>query len=505
MSERTTRPSTAVRLVDILSAGWEPAPARFIARCSYYPWLVVGTTSIATFIGQLDASIVQLALPTLEHQFQARLSAVSWVALAHQLAFAAFLPVFARLAEIAGRKAMYLIGFALFTLALTLCGLASDLIQLIAFRVLLGTAGAMLGANSVVILVKAAGPSRRGRAMGIFAAAQAVGITMGPVVGGALLTTLDWRWVFWAGVPFALAGAVIGWLIIPQTADLRSDRRFDWRGAVLLVPALTMLLMVISLSHAWGPTSPAVIGSAIATAVLLLMFIGQERRVSAPLIDLDLFRITAFAGGILAIVMSYAMLYGMFFLMSFALVRGYHHSPLDAGLRLAIIPVALGIVAPFSGALHERLGVRTVLLSGMAMCVAALILLSVSLTGASNSVHVVMIALAVFGVGLGVFIAPNNSATLSAAPSDRSGDAGGLLNLMRIFGMSVGVACASAVLSWRLAAATGIGDRTLAISEDALLAGVKDGLVLLAAFALTAGVTSVLRTPPRAPAVRAAA
>jgi EmrB/QacA subfamily drug resistance transporter len=497
MSERTTGPPKAVRLVDSLSRGWEPPPAGFIARRSYYPWLVVGTTCIATFIGQLDASIVQLALPTLEHQFQARLSAVSWVALAHQLAFAAFLPVFARLAEIAGRKAMYLIGFVLFTLASTLCGLASDLIQLIAFRGLLGTAGAMLGANSVVILVKAAGPGRRGRAMGIFAAVQALGITMGPVVGGVLLATLGWRWVFWAGVPFALAGAIVGWLIIPQTADLRSDRRFDWRGAILLVPALTMLLIVTSMSHAWGPTSPAIIGGAVATAVLLVMFIGQERRVSAPLIDLDLFSITAFAGGILAIVMSYAMLYGMFFLMSFALARGYHHSPLDAGLRLAIIPVALGIVAPFSGALHERLGVRAVLLSGMVVCVTALILLSVALTGTSNSVHSVMIALAVFGAGLGIFIAPNNSATLSAAPSDRSGEAGGLLNLMRIFGMSVGVACASAGLSWRLAAATGIGDRTLAASEDALLAAVKDGLLLLAAFAVIAGVTSVLRSSNR--------
>jgi len=227
------------------------------------------------------------------------------------------------------------------------------------------------------------------------------------------------------------------------------------------------------------------------------MFIGQERRVSAPLIDLDLFRITAFAGGIVAIVMSYAMLYGMFFLMSFALVRGYHHSPLDAGLRLAIIPVALGLVAPVSGAVHERLGVRAVLLSGMTVCVTALIVLSVALTGTSESVHSVMIALAVFGAGLGIFIAPNNSATLSAAPGDRSGEAGGLLNLMRIFGMSVGVACASAVLSWRLAAATGIGDRTLAASEDALLAAVKDGLLLLAAFAVIAGVTSVLRSSNR--------
>ena len=113
--------------------------------------------------------------------------------------------------------------------------------------------------------------------------------------------------------------------------------------------------------------------------------------------------------------------------------------------------------------------------------------------------------LAVFGAGLGMFIAPNNSVTLSAAPSDRSGEAGGLLNLMRIFGMSVGVACASAVLSWRLAAATGIGDRTLAVSEDALLTAVKDGVLLLAAFAVIAGVTSVLRAPPRAPAEKAAA
>jgi MFS family permease len=266
-----------------------------------------------------------------------------------------------------------------------------------------------------------------------------------------------------------------------------------------------MLLMLISLSHAWGPTSPAIIGSAVAATVLLPMFIWQERRAPAPLIDLDLFRIPAFAGGILAIVLSYAMLYGMFFLMSFALVRGYHHSPLTAGFRLAIIPVTLGIVAPFSGGLHERLGVRTVLLSGMAVCVAALMLLSMALTGMGARVHSVMISLAVFGAGLGMFIAPNNSATMSAVPRERSGEAGGLLNLMRVFGTSVGVAGASAVLSWRLAALTGVGDRTLAAREEAVLGAVSDGLLLLVAFAVIAGATSVLRAPPRTPALKAAA
>src|SRR5215467_15495276 len=155
MSERTTGPSRPIRLLSALREGWEPAPAEFIAHRSYYPWVVVGTTCIAAFIGQLDASIVQLILPTLEHEFLAQLSEVSWVAIAYLLAYAAFLPVFARIAGIAGRKLMYLTGFALFTLASALCGLASDLIQLIALRVLLGIAGAMLGANSIVILVKA--------------------------------------------------------------------------------------------------------------------------------------------------------------------------------------------------------------------------------------------------------------------------------------------------------------------------------------------------------------
>jgi MFS family permease len=224
-----------MRLRSTLLGGYEPAPAEFFTRRPYYPWLVVGTTCIAAFIGQLDASIVQLTLPTLEHDFAARLSAVSWVAIAYQLAFAAILPVSARLAEIAGRKLMYLTGFALFTLASALCGLASDVAQLIAFGALLGIAGAMLGANSIVILVKVAGAGHQGRAMGIFAAAQAVGVSMGPVVGGVLLAALGWRWVFWVNVPFALAAAAIGWFVIPQTEDLGSDRRFDRRGAILLM------------------------------------------------------------------------------------------------------------------------------------------------------------------------------------------------------------------------------------------------------------------------------
>ena len=480
-------------------SGFEPAPSAFFTRSPYYPWVVVGTTCIGSFIGQLDASIVQLALPTLEHDFAARLSAVSWVAIAYQLAFAAALPVFARLAEVAGRKLMYLSGFALFAFASLLCGLAADLTELIAFRVLLGVAGAMLGANSVVILVKAAGPDRRGRAMGLVAAAQAIGVSLGPITGGVLLAAFDWRWVFWASVPFALAAAVLSWLVVPKTTDFSTDTRFDWRGAVVLMPALTAILMMISEASDWGPTSPLTLGALIIGIVLVTLFVAQEQRTPAPLIDLALFRMPAFTTGIVAVVLSYAMLYGMFFLMSFALVRGYHDSPLSAGMRLAIIPVALGIVAPFSGALHERLGVRSVLVGGMAICIVALVLLRVALADAASSLLAMMLALMVFGVGLGVFIAPNNSSTLAAAPGERSGEAGGLLNLTRVFGTSLGVACASAALSLRL------GHSTLAVSAEAIRGAVTDGMMLLIVFAAIAGAASAMRgPPPRGSAVKAA-
>jgi EmrB/QacA subfamily drug resistance transporter len=486
-------------------AAFEPAPAAFITGKSYYPWVVVGTTCIGSFIGQLDASIVQLALPTLEHEFTATLSSVSWVAIAYQVAFASALPVFARLAEIAGRKLMYLAGYALFAIASLLCGLASDLTELVLFRVLLGIGGAMLGANSVVILLKAAGPERRGRAMGIVAAAQAVGVSLGPIAGGVLLAALDWHWVFWASVPFALVASIISWLVVPKTTDFSADRRFDWRGAVVLMPALTSLLLLISEASAWGAASPLTIGALVVAICLMSAFVVQELRTPAPLIDLELFRIGAFAFGIVAVVLSYAMLYGMFFLMSFALVRGYHDSPLAAGLRLAIIPVALGIVAPFSGALHERLGVRGVLFGGMAICIAALVLLRTALAEAGSDFLLVMFALIVFGVGLGVFIAPNNSSVMAAAPGEHSGEAGGLLNLMRVFGTSIGVACASAALSWRLAVLTGSGNSTLAVSADAVRGAVTDCVVVLIVFGSIAAVASVLRGPPvRGSAVKAA-
>ena len=475
----------------------EPAAAQFFVRRPSYPWFVIGTVCIGAFVGQVDASIVQLAMPTFEDAFDASLSTVSWVAVAYVLGYAAALPVFARLAEIAGRKTLYLCGSALFGLWSALCGLAPSLPLLIAFRALQGMSGAMVGANSVVIVVTAAGPARRGKALGVMAAAQAVGLSFGPTLGGVLLATLGWRSIFWVNVPFVVLATVLAWLIVPRTTALAKDRRFDALGAALLIPALVTLLIAITEGRAWG-LSPPLIACAVAAPILLGAFIWREIHVPAPLIDLLLFKSPAFSAGCVGVLISYAMVYGMFFAMSFALIRGYHDPSFAAGLRLTVVPVALGIVAPLSGALSDKRP-RLIMLIGMAFCVVSAIALKGLLTGTPESLPGVMVGLAAFGVGLGLYIAPNNNATMSAAPAEKSGVAGGLLNLQRLIGAGVGVAAASTALSWGLKIATGVEGRTSQAPEGALLAAVGGVLMMLAVFgALCAAAAAVRGNPKRA-------
>jgi EmrB/QacA subfamily drug resistance transporter len=462
----------------------EPEPSAFLSKRASYPWLVVGVTCIGAFIGQLDASIVQLAMPEFERVFQARISAVSWVATAYLIAFASALPIFGRLAAIRGRKLLYIAGFVLFAGASLACGLAQNFPMLVAFRVLQGIGGAMLGANSVAILVKATDKGQRGRAMGVFAAAQAVGAGAGPVLGGIILDALGWRWIFWVNVPLGLAGAALAFLICPRSVDLDPDKRFDWLGVALLTPALIALVAALSEINAWGATSPAFLSVVAATAILLPLFVLRERRAAPPLVDVALFTNRAFAGGAVAVILSYAMLYGMFFLMSFSLMRGFRETASFAGLHLALVPVGLGAVAPFSGGIAERWGAWATKMAGIAMALAAVALLAAATATGEGGLAVVFVGLLLFGAGLGLFVAPNNNSTIAAAPARLSSEAAALINLMRVVGTGIGVASAGALLSWRLAARNVAGSFDAA--PDLLQHAVAEGLGLVAVFAIVA-------------------
>jgi EmrB/QacA subfamily drug resistance transporter len=471
----------------------ERPPAAMLAQQPYYRWLVVGTVCIGAFMGQLDASIAQLVLPVLEREFHRHLSAISWVAVAYTLTLAVLLPVFGRVADLYGRKMLYTVGFLFFILGSGLCGIAADLPFLIGFRVLQAVGAALLQTNSIAIVVTAAGRHRRGRAVGLQAAAQAVGLSAGPALGGLLIHALSWRWVFWINVPFGLLGAAMGWFVLPQSAALAGNRQFDWRGLLVLAPALTALVLAIDQGHEWGALSTPFICSVAAPLVLLPLFLWWERRQDTPLLDLSLFRRHDFWAGNLAGLLSYAMLFGVFFLMPFVFERGFHQGPLIAGLRLMAVPAGLGLLSPLSGALYDRVGPRPLTGTGMAASLCALVWIALALSPAAISLPMVTAALVLFGVGQGLFTSPNNSSVMTAAPETAVGQAGGILNVTRSLGTSIGVAAAAAVLSWRVGITTGrIGD-TLHAAPHVVLAASRYVLAMLAIFAFVAGLLSLLR------------
>ena len=497
MNAPVSGPASITAIREAVLKGREPPPAPAFATLASYQWLVVGTVCIGAFMGQVDSSITQMLLPRLELEFNARLSTVSWVAVAYLLTMAAFLPIFGRFADILGRKLLYTGGFLLFVLSSALCGLAPNLPVLIAFRVLQGIGAALLSSNSVAIVVATAGSPLRGRALGVQTAAQAVGLSAGPAMGGLVLDFLDWRWVFWINVPVGLAGAILGWFVLPTTKDLPDEARFDWKGTLLIAPALTAVVALLNEGHAWGATSPLFLGLAMLAVILGTLFIRSEQRADTPLIDLKLFRRRGFAVGNLAGVMAYAALFGLFFLVPFVFVRAYGDSMFAAGLRLCIVPVMLAVAAPIGGALYDRLGPRLPTVSGMLICAAALSVLFAVLDRVWDSLLLVMLALAAFGIGQGLFISPNNSAIVAAAPANLTGEAGGLLNVTRCLGVSAGIAAASSLLAWRLGVLTGSGHNTLHASARDLLTASRGVLVLLGGLALVAGAVSLVQVPQR--------
>lgn len=505
MSDASLGPGSLATLRDAVLRGREPPPAPGLTRLRAYPWIVVGTACIGSFMGQLDSSIAQMVLPRLEHEFSARLSTVSWVAIVYLLVMAAFLPIFGRVADMFGRKLLYTGGFLLFILGSALCGFAPNLPVLIACRVLQAMGAALLSSNSIAIIVMAVPADRRGRALGVQSAVQAVGLSAGPTIGGLLMDTLGWQWVFWINVPFGLAGALAAWFVIPLTQELPRGSRFDWMGAVLIVPALAALMTVLNQGNAWGIASPALLGCALLAMTLLTLFVRFERHAEMPLIDFSLFRHGAFASGNIAGLLAYAALFGIFFLMPFVFVRIYGDTALAAGLRLSIVPVMLGVIAPIGGALSDRLGSRSATVSGMLACVTGLVLLFTVMDGSPDSLMLVMLALAIFGFGQGLFVSPNNSSIMASAPANLTGEAGGLLNVMRCLGIGVGIAATSSILSWRLEALTGHGDGTINVATHALLQASRDSILLLVLFAAAAGAVSFLRGHTASPTAQRAA
>jgi EmrB/QacA subfamily drug resistance transporter len=408
-------------------------------------WWVLVAIGVGTFMSALDGSVVNTTLPVIARSFTSSIAAVEWVITIYLLVISGLLLTFGRLGDLRGHKRGYIAGFVIFVASSALCGLTPSLEALIAFRAIQALGAAMLMANSPAILTKSFPARQRGQALGLQATMTYLGLTVGPSLGGWLADQYTWRAVFYINVPVGLAALALSARYIPADRPARVSERFDLSGALTFLAGLVALLFGLNQGHALGWASPAILGSLALAALLLAGFIRLERHVQSPMLDLDLFRNWAFSGAVISAVLNYICLYTITFLMPFYLMQGRNLTPTQAGIILTAMPIVMALVAPLSGTLSDRIGTRWPTVIGMSALAVGLYLLS-SL-GPATPVVQIAFSLGVVGFGVGLFVSPNNSALMGAAPRSRQGIAAGILATSRNFGMVLGVGLAGAVFT----------------------------------------------------------
>jgi EmrB/QacA subfamily drug resistance transporter len=421
-----------------------------------------------TFMSALDISVVNTVLPVVTRTFHTEVATVEWVVIVYLLLVSGMLPSFGRLGDLRGHKSVYIAGFFLFILSSVLCGLAPSVLALIGARCLQALGAAMLSANSPAILTKSFPDAQRGQALGMQATMTYLGLTVGPSLGGWLTDQFSWRAVFLINVPVGLTALLMSMRFIQHDRPGIVRERFDWIGALLFMTGLVTLLLGLNQGHNWGWTSPAILGLLGGSLFLLGLFVWYEGRVQSPMLDLSLFKSRLFSASISAAVLNYICVYSILFLMPFYLIQARQFSPSYAGLLLSVQPLIMAIVAPISGTLSDRIGVRLPSTLGMGILAMGLFLLS--RLGPVSSPGAIAAAMLISGLGIGIFISPNNSALLGSAPRNRQGIAG-LLATARNVGMVLGVGLAGAIFTTIMAQViTPIAAEYQAISPSLMVA-----------------------------------
>src|SRR5579885_3033327 len=408
-------------------------------------WAVMAILAIGIFMATLDSSIVNISLPTIARYFGVPLNgAIEWVIIAYLLVIAGVLLTTGRLADMIGRKPIWVAGLIIFTGGSAICGASVALWMLIAARALQGLGGALIMAVSPAMLTGAFPASERGRALGLNAVIVALGVSVGPTLGGIITENFTWRWIFYVNVPIGIIGIVLSLRVLKEQLH-RNPGRFDPWGALLLAVGLVALTMGLSFGQEWGWNSWALISTLVISALAFILLVIAEQRVGDPIIDFSLLHNRVFVSANVSLIMSFLALFAVSFMLPFYLEELRAFSVIEAGLLLSPLPLTIAIIAPFSGALADRIGTRWLAASGLS--IACIGLLLISQLNAQSSVGDIIWRLVVTGLGQALFQSPNNSALLGSAPRNRQGVASGFLATGRVMGQSVSVALAGAIFT----------------------------------------------------------
>jgi EmrB/QacA subfamily drug resistance transporter len=415
---------------------------------------VLGLTSIASLMVALDLLVVSTALNTIKEDLGASLGQVQWAVTGYGLAFAVLLMAGAALGDRFGRRRVFIIGLALFAAASAGCALSPGVGWLVAARVVQGAGAALVMPLAVALLNAQLSDDRRGRALGLFEGLTGLATIAGPPVGGSVAYLIGWEWVFWINVPIALLMIPLVRARIDESHG--SDTALDLRGMALVTGGCFGLVWGLVRGNESGWSSGEVVSALTIGAVLLILFVGWQRRTAEPMLPLRLFASRTFTAATVVSFLLYAALYGTVFFLSQYMQVGLGYSALEAGLRLIPWTATLLLVAPLAGALADRFGNRPVLVIGLLLKAAGLAWVA-AVASPETSYAALLLPVVVEGVGTSMAIPVVQSAMLGAVPADDIGKASGVNGVSQelggVFGVAILVALFTTVGSYVSAAA----------------------------------------------------
>jgi EmrB/QacA subfamily drug resistance transporter len=465
-------------------------------------WWTLAALSFALFMIMLDNTIVNVALPSIQRDLRIGVSELEWVVTGYALSFAVLMLSGGKLADMFGRRRVFLLGLAVFAVSSLFCGLAGSAGLLIGARVVQGAGAALMMPATLSIISATFPPRERGAALGTWAGVSAVALAIGPLVGGLITEHISWHWIFYVNVPVGALAIVATLIIVPESRDTSHEQRLDLPGLLVSGAGLFALVFALIEANHYGWGSATVLALFAVAAVSLAAFVLLELHQRLPMMDLALFRQGTFAGAnIVALLVSLAM-FGVFFFVSLYMQNVLGYSAVKAGATFLPMTVLIILVAPIAGKTSDRIGSRWLMATGMSLTGVSLLLYA-QLDSGSNFWNLLPAMLS-GGVGMAMSMSPMTAAALSAVPVDKAGVGSGILNTFRQVGGALGIAIMGAILADRSATALAGG----ATRQEAFMAGFTRSLYVAAAIAFAAALiaAALVRThhPAREPAEEAA-
>jgi EmrB/QacA subfamily drug resistance transporter len=460
-------------------------------------WWTLGTVAVGLFMIMIDNTVVNVALSTMQRDLALSLEQLEWVVTGYALTFAAFMLTGGTLADLLGRRKIFVAGLAVFTIASLLCGLAGSGPLLIAWRVVQGIGAAIMTPATLGILTAAFPPRQRGTAIGIWAAVSALALAVGPLLGGLLTERIGWNWIFFINVPVGVLGILASLAFIDESRDSSNVRRLDCLGLLTSGVGLFALTYALIQGNAAGWSSAQIIAAVAVAVIALTAFVVIESRSRAPMLDLSLFRDATFAGANLVSLLVSLAMFGVFFYVSLYMQQILGYSPVQVGLTFLPTTVLIILIAPQAGRLSDKLGARWI--AGTGMTLIAISLTLYSRLGTTSGFQDILPGLLTGGAGMAMTMAPTTAAAMAAVSPDKAGVGSAVLNSMRQVGGSLGIALVGAIMADGLHSSLAAGDSPAVSFVNGFHSALQIAALIAFAGALTA--IALIRGPhPSRPA-----